>query len=452
MNVFRAAADCAILRHRFSHLRPDAIRRLQWREIRRLLAWVRAKSPFYRALYEGMDVASLEDYGRLPTIDKATMMEHFDTLNTEGLRRDALLDYAIARELAHEALGTYAGRFVVGLSSGTSGARGLYVTPRALTARLPGAFLARGGIPWRLLPWRILFLLRVFSQGFADLRSPLVSLTYMNTMSDPAEIIARMTAERINVLMAPPSLLRVLAPHAADIRTMPRWIVSCAEVLAPEEKARLEQAFGCCIVDLYQASEGQIGSACPRGTLHINEDLVYVELLDDHDAPVTEPGAVARRMVVTNLVNRVQPLLRYEMNDLVELGEPCACGSSFRTIARVLGRHDEVFEFETPSGTRPVFPDLISRWLLTATDGIREFRATQEPDGTVDLAIESLAGADQEAIRRALETRFRAEFAALGITAAVRVAFGPIPIPADRSKLRRFTRRAGAGFPPPTSN
>jgi putative adenylate-forming enzyme len=441
MNPFRTLADYSTLRRRFRRWTAEDIHRHQWREVDQLVRLARSRSPFYRDLYAGRDVQSLRDFASLPTIDKQTMMEHFDTLNTAGLELKALTEYAVQKELDRDYLGYYRDEYVVGLSSGTSGARGIYVTPRALTERLPGVFLARSGIPLRLLPFRILFLLRVFSQGFADIRSPFVSLTYMSTMTDVGEIVRRMNDERTNILMAPPSFLRILAPSAGAIREKPRLIVSYAEVLEAEAKTKLAATFGCPVIEIYQASEGQIGSTCKHGTLHINEDLVYVELLDEAGAPVDRPGVVARRMLVTNLVNTVQPIIRYEMNDLIELGSPCPCGSQFRTIARVLGRQDDVFEFHTEDGTlRPVFPDVISRWITTASDALREFRAVQNPDGDIDILVEPKAGADAEAVRQAVETRVQTELAALGIRNAVRVRCGAVPLPLDRAKLRRFVR------------
>jgi len=442
MNPFRALADYSTLRRRFRRWTAEDIRRHQWREVQKLLRLARSKSPFYRDLYAGRDVHSLEDFARLPTIDKQTMMEHFDALNTAGLKLKALTEYAVRKELDRDYLGYYEDEYVVGLSSGTSGARGIYVTPRALTERLPGVFLARSGIPLRLLPFRILFLLRVFSQGFDDIRSPLVSLTYMSTMADVGEIVRRMNDERTNILMAPPSFLRTLAPSAGAIREKPRLIVSYAEVLEQEAKTRLEAAFGCPVIEIYQASEGQIGSACKYGTLHINEDLVYVELLDEAGAVVDRPGVVARRMLVTNLINMVQPIIRYEMNDLIELGGPCRCGSRFRTIAKVLGRQDDVFEFRTDDGTpRPVFPDVISRWITTASYAIREFRVVQNAEGDVDVLVEPEAQADADAVRQAVEERVQSELAALGIHNVVLVRCGAVPLPPDRAKLRRFVKQ-----------
>lgn len=448
MNPLRALADYAALQLRFHRYSANDIRRYQWREIEKLLSLVQETSPFYRDLHRHQRARSLAEFAQFPTIDKATMMESFDHLNTVGLRRDEVVAYAVEKELARDYLGYYAGKYVVGLSSGTSGAKGIYVTPRALTARLPAVFLARGGIPLRLLPFRVLFLLRVFSQGFADIRAPLISLTYLSTMTDPDEIVERINADRINILMAPPSLLRVLLPHIGKIRVGPKRVVSYAEVLENEEKERLQRAFGCPVVEIYQASEGPIGSACRHGTLHINEDLVYVELLDDSGDPVTEPGTTARRVIVTNLLNTVQPLIRYEMNDLAELGEACPCGSRFRTIAKVIGRNDDVFEFRTADGTmRPVFPDLISRWIITSSDAIREYRVEQRATGDLRVTVELTANGDEASVQAALVQRFQAELSALGIAAPMRVCFAQITLPPDNRKFKRFVRETPSPSP-----
>ena len=445
MNPLRSLADYVALQRRFYGYTRENIHQYQWRAVEALLAVVRQKSPFYRDLYRDCEVRSLAEFAKLPTIHKAAMMENFDRLNTAGLKKDELVTYAVAKERARDYLGYYAGEYVVGLSSGTSGAKGIYVTPKSLTERLPAVFLARGGIPLRLLPFRILFLLRVFSQGFADIRAPLISLTYLSTMTDPTEIVERMNADRINVLMAPPSLLRVLLPHIGKIRVKPKRVVSYAEVLEREEKERLQRAFGCPVVEIYQASEGPIGSACRRGTLHLNEDLVYVELFDEGGDPVTESGRTARRMIVTNLLNTVQPLIRYEMNDFVELGGPCPCGSRFRSIAKVIGRNDDVFVFRAPDGTiRPVFPDLISRWIITSSDAIREYRVEQHGAGDLDVTVETTGESDQAAVEAALVQRFRTELSAFGIAAPVRVRFEKTPLPPDNRKFKRFVREDAA--------
>lgn len=448
MALLRNLADWAILTHRLYH---DPVRRIRSRQLRalvRLVRLARQKSPYYQETLRGLPLRSLSDYRRFPQVDKAEMMEHFDTLNTVGARKDEVMAYALDKERRRDDLGYWRGRFVVGLSSGTSGNKGLYLTPRSLTRRLPGVFLARGGVRLSDLPLRILFILRVFSQGFADINAPLIRLRYLHSMTPPADILDAFNAMDGNVLMAPPSVLRQLLPFRDRLARPPRRILTYAEVLEPEEKARFARVFGAPVAEIYQASEGQIASPCRCGTLHINEDLAYVELEDEDGTPVTEPGRRPARMLVTNLVNGAQPLIRYRMNDLVELGGPCPCGSRFRTLARVIGRQDDVLYLQDRNGVRrAVFPDLASRWIITTDDRIREFQVEQvAPDRlriALDLGIGAwdgtvpLPGAEQ-GIVDALEARFREELAAYDIPCGLDFQVRPIPLPADNRKLKRF--------------
>ena len=452
MNPFRAFADYCQLNWHLYHLSPSRLRRWHEHAVIHLVERVRAASPFYRDLYDGRQVASLEDFRLLPTINKASMMAHFDTLNTEGLKLADVMAFALQKEQEKDYLGYYQDRFVVGLSSGTSGNKGIYVTPRELTERLPGVFLARGGVRLSDLPLRILFILRVFSQGFADINAPMIQLHYLSSMTDPREIVTTCNQLRTNVLMAPPSLLRQLLPLSKQIMIPLRRIITHAEVLEPLEKERLEQAFHAPVVEIYQASEGQIASPCRCGSLHINEDLVYVELLDEQGRPIPEKaGFRSSRMLVTNLVNTVQPLLRYEMNDLVELGGSCPCGSSFRVLSRIIGRNDDVLYLRDRSGRlRPVYPDLVSRWIITTNDRIREFLVEQDsPDHlavTLDLARASdqtdqtPAGVQDDGLSLAnrLKARFEQELAAFDIVCSISIQLKQIPMPADNRKRKRF--------------
>jgi len=127
--------------------------------------------------------------------------------------------FALAAERDKRQLGCFRERCVVGLSSGTSGNRGLHLTDRAISRRLPCAFLARSGVALRPLPFRIAFLLRVFSPGGTDINGPLVSLHHLHTMLPIDEAIDRLNALRANVLTGAASIRRAGGPplpHRAD--------------------------------------------------------------------------------------------------------------------------------------------------------------------------------------------------------------------------------------------
>ena len=422
------------------------IKKYQQKQLKKLVAFTVRKSPFYRDLYQSKSFDSMEGFRRLPLINKQVMMDHLSQLNTIGADKEELIRFALEAEGSRK-IGYYRNEYVVGMSSGTSGSMGIYLTSKKLTRKLPFVFLARSGIPLSLLPYNILFFLRVHSQAFEDINSPFIKLKYMSTMTEIPQAIDEINRRRINILMAPPSFLRLVLPQAHEIKKKPEIILTYAEVLTPEEKQIFKDKFGCPVIEIYQASEGQIASTCHYGNLHINEDLVYIELYDEQGREVTDSEQIPTKMIVTNLVNRVHPLIRYEMNDLVRLGEKCPCGSNFRVIRQIIGRSDDILYF---SGDREgdgkgegeiihIFPDVFARWVITQNPNIREFRVVNNKINQVTVTIdlfreEPEAGAD-------LKARLLEELSWYRVPAPeIEVVNAPISLPTDKNKYKRFLR------------
>lgn len=442
MNILQGIRDYRLLNRHLYRFSKEQIRAYQLSELQKLVAFSMKHARFYNDLYKGLPVESLEDFRQLPAINKQIMMDNFDDINTCGLKLEAVRDYAVQKELHREYLGYYQDQYVIGLSSGTSGNKGIYITPKAMTERLPFAFLARSGLPNKYLPFRILFLLRVFSQGFEDINAPFIHLNYLTTMTPVHEIISRINHDCINILMAPPSLVRQLLPWASTIKRPLQMIVSYAEVLEKEERERFQISFGTQVIEIYQASEGQIGSPCRCGNLHINEDLVFIELYDKNGQPVDRPGPVGTKMLLTNLINTSQPLIRYEMNDLIQLGESCPCGSSFRVIEKVLGRNDDVlYLYNKNHILQPVYPDLMSRWIITTSDSIREFRVSQISHSKLEITIDLLDSTDEPraALAERLRNRLTNELSSYAIDSDLDIRIEAIRLPETMAKYRRFT-------------
>lgn len=444
MNIFQGLSDYLLLNKNLYKLNETELKKIQERMLFETVNHALEHSSFYRELY-GIDrLRSMEDFYKFPIINKTIMMENFNDLNTCGLDLSQVTEYAIEKEIAKDYSGYYLDEYVIGMSSGTSGNKGIYVTPKSLTKRLPFVFLARGGIPLKMLPFRILFLLRVFSQGFADINAPLINITYKSTMTDPEELIETINREKTNIIMAPPSMLRILIDFKDRITVKLKLIMSYAEVLEKEEKDRLSKAFKVQIHEIYQASEGQVASTCKCGNLHINEDLVFVELYDKNNNPVTAPNITTHRMILTNLINRAQPLIRYEMNDIVELGENCPCGSSFRVISKILGRNDDVLIFKNSHGkVIHVFPDLFARWIITRFNSIREFKVIQFNTDKLEILIDIPSCDDQQAsqIRTDLSSIIKTELKAFDIECTLEVTTTVISLPENKLKYKRFERR-----------
>lgn len=414
---------------------PKQIQKLQFKELQAIYHYAIEYSPFYKTLYEGYKFETMADFYKLPTINKTIMMEHFTTLNTEGLIKEDVMNYAIEKELNKDYLGYYKNEYVIGLSSGTSGNKGLYVTPKSLTKRLPGVFLARGGIALKDLPLRILFCLRVFSQGFNDINAPFLKLKYVSTMEKIDVVIETLHNQKTNLLMAPPSFIRQLLPYRDQIQVKLKKIITYAEVLSQTEKAQFEAVFDTKVVEIYQASEGQMASACELGYLHINEDLVNIELYDEQGIKIESPHVVGHKMIITNLVNYAQPLIRYEMNDMIVLNDPCPCGSHFRRIEKVLGRSDDnIYFYDGLGKPHIVFSDLFSRWIITTSDAIREFQVIQNEISKLEITLDLMGEFDVEQLR----IRIDQELQALGLSGTIEFHIGPLELPKQANKFKRF--------------
>jgi putative adenylate-forming enzyme len=431
----QAVRDYLYLTKNRKKLSRPKIEALQLKSLQKIVEYAKAHSPFYHELYGDKIIQSFEDFYQLPTINKQIMMDHFSTLNTCGLNKEAVMAYAVEKELNKDYLGYYQDEYVVGLSSGTSGNKGLYITPKSMTKRLPGVFLSRGGITLKDLPLRILFCLRVFSQGFDDINAPLLKLKYISTMTDVAEVIKSINQSKINLLMAPPSFIRQLLPKHAEITVKLKKIITYAEVLSSTDKAVFEQAFHTQVVEIYQASEGQIASACSHGHIHINEDLVFIELYDEAGVLINKPHVVGHKMVLTNLINFAQPLIRYEMNDMIVLDEPCPCGSHFRRIEKILGRSDDnIYFYDINQQPKIVFSDLFSRWIITTSDAIREFQVIQEDISTLDITLDLMGAFDVNHLKERIDHELRA----LGLHGSYTFHIGPLELPKHANKFKRF--------------
>jgi putative adenylate-forming enzyme len=367
-------------RWRWRTLRGPRLDRYRERRARAIVAFARAHSPFYAARWRGHDLA---DWRGLPPVDKGLMMAHFDEFNTRGIGRAAAENVALAAERSRDFRPTI-GELTVGLSSGTSGHRGLFLVGPWESAAWAGTILARTLTP-RPGPTRVAFFLRANSNLYEGLGGRLVRFRFFDLMAPLAGSLAALDEFMPHFIVGPPSLLGLLADarEAGRLRARPERLLAVAETLEPQDRARLAEVFAAPVGQIYQCTEGLLAISCPHGALHVQEDLVALQY-----EPL--PGDVGRvTPLVTDLWRRTQPIIRYRLNDVLRLDPaPCPCGSPFQVIAAVEGRCDDLCTFLDPDGTpRPFFPDTIRRAILLADAPIADYRATQERPGQLRIAL-----------------------------------------------------------------
>ena len=134
------------------------------------------------------------------------------------------------------------------------------------------------------------------------------------------------------------------------------------------------EAFGVQPFNVYGCTEGLWGSECEHHHgIHLFEDTTLVENVDADGQPVPagQPGA---RLLVTNLYNLVQPLLRLEVTDMVTLDpDPCPCGRSLVRASTIHGRSDDILSLPARDGGRVAVHPLHFA-LLTRDPQVHEFQ------------------------------------------------------------------------------
>jgi phenylacetate-coenzyme A ligase PaaK-like adenylate-forming protein len=158
------------------------------------------------------------------------------------------------------------------------------------------------------------------------------------------EIIARVQAAQPLVLVGYPSLITKLADaqRAGRLAITPISVTCTSEPLSRDQSDRIAAAFGVAPSNCFGSTEGVCGSAAPGDdVIELSSDTAIVELVDEDDQPVP-PGVEADHVLVTNLLSRAQPLIRYRLDDRMIQAEPSPDHGHLRV--RVSGRHDPVLQ------------------------------------------------------------------------------------------------------------
>jgi putative adenylate-forming enzyme len=357
--------------------RPALLARQEAR-LARFLRDVLPRAPFYR---DGPRALA-----ELPIVDKATTLARFADFNTVGVSLERALAVAIAAERSRDFAPTLPGGITVGLSSGTSGTRGVFLVSADERARWAGVLLARLLTPaslGRLLrppparPLRIAFFLRANSNLYATLASRRIDFAFHDLLEPLAGHLGRLNQHPPDVVAAPPTVLRLLADRAAAgaLRIAPRQVVSVAEVLEADDARAIEQAWRVPVQQVYQATEGFLGASCAAGRVHLNEDLLHVEpeWIDDGAAAPTR-----FHPIVTDFTRTTQIVARYRLDDVLRVADgACPCGAPTLALAAIEGRADDVL-WAAGAGGRPVaiFPDVVRR-AMALVPGLGDYRLEQ---------------------------------------------------------------------------
>ena len=379
--------------------------------LRALLARAIDRSPFHAARLAGIDPARFElaDLARLPVMTKAQMMERFDEVVTDRRLTRDLVDQHIAASVAAAAL--LLGDYVCLVSGGSSGLRGVFVQTAgeyaefaaSLTRRAMAAFLAGGGRPADGMVIGIVAAASpVHSSGMAAATAtgPPLRLVSAPATWPTARIVERLNAAQPPALIGHASKLAELAAEqsAGRLRLRLRAVTSVSEMLTPGDREAISGAFGVPVINTFVSTEGLVGHSEPGGlVLTFASDTCIAECVDDAGRPVPD-GTASARVLVTNLHNLTQPLIRYELTDRFT---PAGASAGGFLRASVDGRNDDVFRY----GAATVHPSALTTALLRAAQ-VREYQVRQTARGA-DIAVVAATSLDNAALAAAVEQSLR---------------------------------------------
>jgi phenylacetate-coenzyme A ligase PaaK-like adenylate-forming protein len=446
--------------NRVARLAPERLKRLQTGRLQHLVAHAVTHSPFFRKKYRGIDIDRL-NLTDLPTVTKRELMENFDeTLTHPGVRRADL-----ERFINDEANRTrcYHDRYVISHTSGSQGQPLLLVQEKSVYELLFALQLSRGNAAPRLTIRQAMHHLRhpvrlatvgsapgfyPSSMSFAHLPPVVRSYVRLESFSatDP-QLLDRLNRYQPHILIAYASVLDILAVRSSGLRLAPtlRQIVNNSETLSAAARRRLNEAFGVTVLDNYASGECvYLTNGCPNGPgSHVNADWAILEVVDENNRPVPA-GTLGRKVLLTSLASAVQPIIRYEVGDMLALGDkPCPCGSRLPKIVEIQGRTGDSL-WVRRNGDYLAVPALMFKNVLDYMHEVREWQAVQEARNQIKLRLELLPGAPAD--EPALSQRVRNRFRAFGMPEEVVLSISIVPIlevdPATH-KTRRIIDRVG---------
>ncbi|GAA1194642.1 phenylacetate--CoA ligase family protein [Pseudonocardia alaniniphila] len=443
---------------------PAAIAARQRARLAAQVDYARTRSPFYRQLYAGLP-ERVEDPRVLPVTGKAALMDRFDDWLTDPavtLQRvqEFVADPALIGRPFHGAHADY----TVATTSGTTGTRGLFlldgralavasvIFARALSGWLRPVTLPRA-LP-RLTANRGRLALVVATGGHFASAAAAARLgadrtgdggragrTRLFPVATPLpELVAQLNAFQPAVLAPYATTAALLATEqqAGRLRIRPALVALAAEGLPDGEPARIAAAFGAVVGNSWAATECPfLSESCREGWLHVNADWVILEPVDAHHRP-TPPGEQSHTVLVTNLANRVQPILRYDLGDSVlQRPDRCGCGNPLPAF-RVQGRTADLLTFPSSSaGESVTLTPLTLSTRLDRLPGIALFQIEQTAPTELLLRLQPTPGADPEQTWRAAHHELADLLATSGLRHVTvrRADHGPQPATGGKYRL-----------------
>ncbi len=367
---------------RTERLSSDEMQHLQLSRLRQLVRTAHEHTPYWRQVMDELaiqpdDLRSLADLKRFPLLNKDTLRNSRESMvwreegprvqmvRTSGSTNEALQFYSSSTREAHINAARMRGHEWVGVRRGE---KELYYWGSPVE-------LSRQDRIKRIRDWLINDGL---TNGFEVTPDRLKAYFQQWLQWKPKCIFGYPSTCVLTVTMA--------ESLGLDLRELKRRglavIITTSEMLSDVDRKLITDGFGVPVFDSFGLREaGLIGHECSRGTMHCTDEQLILETIDPE---TLEPIDGEGELVVTNIVGRAFPVIRYRTGDIVTLSnEPCACG---RTLSRVKISGGRAVEFVvTKAGKWVVGYSFI--YIARSVQGVVKFQVVQEKLGEIRIRL-----------------------------------------------------------------
>lgn len=373
------------------------IRQRQRKRLAAMVQYARTNSPYYRELYQNLP-ERVEDSTLLPITNKKKLMERFDDWVTDReVKLEKARPYIENRDLFGK---QFLDKYLVITTSGTTGTHGIFLVDKP-TLSLVGPMFLR----WLRRFIGISDIIRIIFRG-GRMASVLAAgtptatgvgisrfrskrLKELSVHKPLPEIVEELNKFQPTILMCYATVAKLLTSEqeAGKLHIKPVLILLAAEGLEPNEYDRIRKVFNSKVLNSYAASECQFMSGnCEYDWLHVNSDWCILEPVNAEYQPV-KPGEQSHTVLISNLANRAQPFLRYDLGDsILERADQCPCGSSLQAI-RVKGRAADMLILQTDKGEQITIPPLLFGTSVYEIPGIEQFQVVQTASNVLQVRL-----------------------------------------------------------------
>ena len=374
-----------------------SIQQLQRRRLLKLLEYAKNNSAFYSELYKHIEIKKNMDINEIPLIDKKTFMGNFDNIITvKNINKNEIIKFCLEKK----GLKKLNNKYTVIHSSGTSGLLWISVfddfcLDYEIAMVLAYKALNLLGYLFKNRPrlaciatenphvGSTIFYKRV-PHFFAEVK-------HFSIRKPLSLIVKELNKFNPHILIGYPSIIELLADQKKQnlLHISPKSI-AWGGFMPPENlKQYISEAFNCLPFSGYFASEatGPIALECEYHNLHIYSNSLILEALDNTDRPVPlgKPG----KAVITNLMNFTQPIIRYRLNDIVQLSpKKCQCGSPLPVIENIWGREGDIIYVKKSETEYEALEPILFNFKIPH---LMKYRIIQETNNvlTAKIAIEN---------------------------------------------------------------